>query len=261
VSLPETPSAVANSSSVFSSSKSSSAALPAGEQAATDRRIQQLAQRAQNLEEIIHNQSHPDNLVSVKTSQTPVLAKPVQGAQVLFQADAEDEFQLVDTTGSWVHVQISGISRGWIERSKVSLPGETPGKNARDLATPASPEKTLATTSFHATREETGMFPGNWPELRGKSVRIIWVQAPPNDGSNEETRLDFARSLFRKKFPELSRAATPLAGLVIVFDSEDGGMAAATMATLQQWSAGHLSDSAFWRQCWFDPPDAFKVQN
>src|SRR5207244_9869066 len=58
-------------------------------------------------EEIIRNQSHPDNLVSIRASQTPVLAKPLAGAQVLFLADAEDEFQLVDTTGSWVHVQVS----------------------------------------------------------------------------------------------------------------------------------------------------------
>jgi hypothetical protein len=38
-------------------------------------------------------------------------------------------------------------------------------------------------------------------------------------------------------------------------------MAAATMAALQQWNAGHLSDNAFWKQCWLDPPDAFKGTN
>src|SRR5437016_10654447 len=88
-SLPSTPSATANQASVFSSSRNASAAAPAHAEAANepagadDRRIQQLAQQARNLEEIIRNQSHPDNLVSIRASQTPVLAKPLAGAQVL----------------------------------------------------------------------------------------------------------------------------------------------------------------------------------
>jgi len=52
-----------------------------------------------------------------------------------------------------------------------------------------------------------------------------------------------------------------LAGVVIVFDSEDGGMAAATLATLQQWNAHHMTDNIFWKQCWFDPADAFKLKD
>jgi hypothetical protein len=46
-----------------------------------------------------------------------------------------------------------------------------------------------------------------------------------------------------------------VAGIVLIFDSADGGMIAATMATLQQWKAGTLSDSALWHQCYFDPPE------
>jgi hypothetical protein len=30
------------------------------------------------------------------------------------------------------------------------------------------------------------------------------------------------------------------------------------MAALQQWQAGHLADSAFWKRCWLDPAEAFK---
>jgi hypothetical protein len=42
---------------------------------------------------------------------------------------------------------------------------------------------------------------------------------------------------------------------VVIFDSADGGMIAATFATLQQWKAGALSDAALWHQCFFDPPE------
>ena len=46
-----------------------------------------------------------------------------------------------------------------------------------------------------------------------------------------------------------------VAGLVVIFDSADGGMIAATVGTLQQWKAGTLSDAAFWHKCFFDPPE------
>jgi hypothetical protein len=44
---------------------------------------------------------------------------------------------------------------------------------------------------------------------------------------------------------------------VLIFDSVDGGMIAATLSTLQQWKAGKLSDAALWHQCFFDPPETF----
>jgi hypothetical protein len=46
--------------------------------------------------------------------------------------------------------------------------------------------------------------------------------------------------------------------VVIVLDSADGGMAAVTLSVLQRWNEGKLSDEAFWKQCWFDPPGAFE---
>jgi hypothetical protein len=47
------------------------------------------------------------------------------------------------------------------------------------------------------------------------------------------------------------------AGVVLIFDSADGGMIAATVATLQQWKSGALSDAALWHQSFFDPPEVF----
>ena len=43
----------------------------------------------------------------------------------------------------------------------------------------------------------------------------------------------------------------------MIFDSDDGGMIAATVPALRQWKSGTLSDEAFWRRCFFDPPEAF----
>jgi hypothetical protein len=262
-SLPDSPSLSSSSASTFPATRTTSPALPSREQAlankagsnAADRRIQQLAQEAKNLEDILHNQARPENLAAVKESHTPVYDRPLDQAKVLFFAHAEDEFQIVDTTGAWVHVQISGISRGWIQRSRVSLPGSAPLPEEASAA--ANSDNLSDQNPFHPTREENSMFPGNWTALRGKTVKIIWVQPRPDSTESEPNKIEFAKSVFRKTYPQLSQTDSTLAGVVIVFDSKDGGMAAATIAALRQWNAGDLSDSAFWKQCWLDPVDAF----
>ncbi len=220
-----------------------------------DRHVQQLTQEEQSLQEVLRNQSHPDNLAAVKAPRTPVLSRPLGSSAVLFLADAEDEFQVLGTQGDWVHVQISGLSRGWIRTSQVDLPGTLPD-NPNDGARVDSKRD-----PFRQTRQETSLFPGDWDPLRGKQVRIIWVQ--PNGAADSESagqnKMNMAKSLFRKTYPELAQSAGQIGGVVIVLDSADGGMAAATLSLLQRWNEGKLSDEAFWKQCWFDPPGAFEA--
>lgn len=227
---------------------------PTAQAAADDQRIQQLSQEAKNLEQILQRQSQPNDLAAVKESRTPVVERPQDDARVLFLADAEDEFQIVETNGAWVHVQVSGLSRGWIRRSALQLPP------AFDDPRPLSAAQAAPEQPFRQTRQETAAFPGSWEALRGKQVKVIWVQ-PAGSAAADADKFNYAKSLFRKTFPELLHSTPPLAGVVIVFDSEDGGMAAATLATLQQWNAHHMTDNNFWKQCWFDPADAFKLKN
>ncbi len=218
-----------------------------------DARIEQLSREAKNLEQILRNQAHPENLAVVKNPSIPVVEQPDDNAKVLFLADAEDEFQIVDTAGPWVHVQVSGLSRGWIRRSELQLPAAYEG------AAPVTAAERAPSTPFRQTRQETAAFPGNWEELKGKQVKVIWVQ--PASSASDADKFSYAKSVFRKAFPELLHSSPPLAGVVIVFDSEDGGMAAATLATLQQWNAHHMTDNIFWKQCWFDPAEAFKLKD
>jgi hypothetical protein len=53
-------------------------------------------------------------------------------------------------------------------------------------------------------------------------------------------------------------SAAPVEGVVLIFDSVDGGIAAATSGSLRDWDEGRLSDEAFREQCSFDPPEAFR---
>ncbi len=90
-------------------------------------------------------------------------------------------------------------------------------------------------------------------------MKIVTVQRAKGSAYKHqfEVKLDFAKSLFQKEYAELTQAPTSAAGVVVIFDSEDGGMAAATLLALREWKAGTLSDQAFWRRCFFDPPETF----
>jgi hypothetical protein len=232
-------------------------ASSATQRAVADKHMEELTKEAKGLEEILRNQAHPNNLVAIKKSGTPVLVSPVEGAKVLFLATAEDEFEILDMNTSWVHVRISGLSRGWVRRSSLEMPQALASDAKVENASPqASAEQ------FQVKKEETASFPGTWELLQGKTVKIVTVQRAGGGASDTGPRakLEFAKSLFDKKYAELTQAPTTTAGVVLIFDSEDGGMAAATLPVLQQWKAGTLSDQAFWRRCFFDPPETFISQ-
>lgn len=211
-----------------------------------------LETEAENLEEILKNQAHPKNLVAVKKSGTPVVASASLNAKTLFLASAHDEFEMLDYNRDWVHVRISGLSRGWIWRTSLEMPDSVPDT---DTAPPPSTGPNAAEL-YHVSREEIAVFPGDWEPLRGKNVKIVSVeQTGENKDSGSQLRLAFAKSVLDADYAGLAQKKPELAGIVLIFDAADGGMIAATFPTLQQWKAGTLSDAALWHQCYFDPPE------
>lgn len=212
-----------------------------------------LETEAASLEEILKNQAHPKNLVAVKKSGTPVVPKPSLTAKPEFLASQHDEFEMLGFNADWVHVRISGLSRGWIWRNSVEMPEGIP-----DTATAPPTPLATATDLFHVINQETAQFPGDWEPLRSKNVMIISVQQTDDAKQpGPKERLEYVKFLLEKNYPDLAQKSPPLAGLVVIFDSVDGGMIAATLPALQQWKAGTLSDSALWHQCFFDPPETF----
>lgn len=212
-----------------------------------------LKAEAESLEEVLKNQSHPKNLVAVKKSGTPVVETPSLTAKTLFLADAHDEFEMLDFNADWVHVRVSGLSRGWVWRNSLEMPDQIP-----DIDTKASAEPTAADL-FHIVREETSIFPGDWAPLRGKSVKIYSVEKieETSKTSTSQAKLEFAKALLEQSYADLAKNAASLGGAVIIFDSADGGMLAVTFPILQQWKAGALTDAALWHQSFFDPPETF----
>jgi hypothetical protein len=224
-----------------------------GPEATSEKSKSALQLEADSLEEVLKNQGHPKNLVAVKKSGTPVVATPSLTAKPEFLASMHDEFEMLDFNADWVHVRVSGLSRGWIWRNSVEMPGGIPDSAA------ASPAQAPAGDLFHVVREETSTFPGDWEPLKNKSVKIISVQKVEGDtkDAGPKDRLEYAKYLLGKSFETTGQKPPEVAGVVVIFDAADGGMIAATMAALQQWKAGTLSDAALWHRCFLDPPETF----
>jgi hypothetical protein len=45
---------------------------------------------------------------------------------------------------------------------------------------------------------------------------------------------------------------------VVIFDSADGGIVGATLATVKQFASNEVSSETLGKQCYLDPPDAFQ---
>jgi hypothetical protein len=193
---------------------------------------------------------------------TPILQNPSLDAEVLFLARAEDEFEVLEANPDWIHVRISGLSRGWLRRSAIDfvdgsgvVPTNSSSKSENSGQTQSQPP-----TPFSISSEEVGSFPGTWPPLTGKSVSIISIQQTSGTGqtTSPAEKLRFARSVFRSETESLPESAN---GLVLIFDAEDGGMVAATRALIEQWKRGAISEQAFWHQCLRDPPAILGATN
>jgi hypothetical protein len=222
---------------------------------AQEKRMRVLNVELQSLQDIKRNQAHPVSLVVVKKPGSPVLAKPAEGARVLFNAAAEDEFEFIGVEREWTHVQISGPSRGYIRRSNLELP-EFIAARLNSQGAAATVEKTAA---FRIVREENNPFPGDWEPLKGKAVKMFTVQTASQDAkeTGAGAKLAFASSLFQRYATDDSASSSAVEGVVVIFDSADGGIVGATLAALKQRSAGTLSPENFWSQCYRDPPETF----
>jgi hypothetical protein len=221
---------------------------------AGEKRVQQLTAELQNLQEIKRGQAHPANLLVVKKSGTPVYAKKAENARVLFEAAANDEFEFLDAEGEWLHVSISGDSRGYLRKNAVELPESL----AARLQTSAPGPETKF-TGFHIAREETGDFPGDWAPLKGKKVKIFTVQLLSQNlkETGPTVRRSYCIALFEKGIREGTGPNSEFEGVVVIFDAADGGIGAATSINIQKLSDGALNGEAFWQQAYLDPPDSF----
>jgi hypothetical protein len=220
-----------------------------------ERRVKQLATELDNLKDIQHNQAHPQNLVIVDKAATPVFDRPNDNARQLFQASVNDEFEFLDVSNGWIHVTLSGDSRGYVRQSAVLLPERVASK-----MTSSSSGLEQKFPGFHIEQEGISNFPGDWTVLKGKKVKIYTVQPISQNtmDSGPSVRLNYSLALFEETLKASASASEPIDGVVVIFDAADGGLVAASLSDIQKYSSGSLSRSTFWAQSYLDPPDAFQ---
>jgi hypothetical protein len=225
-----------------------------GQRVVAERRVQQLTSELDNLKEIQHNQAHPLNLVIVTNPGTGIYDKPNENARQLFQAAVNDEFEFLDASNGWIHVTLSGDSRGYVRQSAVLLPESVAAKLA---SSNSGLEQKFP--GFRIEQESVNNFPGDWAALKGKKVKIYTVQPVSQNvkDSGPAARLNYSLALFEQMLKETANASTSLDGVVVIFDAADGGIAAAPIASIQKYVSGALTRDAFWAQAYLDPPDAF----
>ena len=143
------------------------------------------------------------------------MATPSLMAKPQFLASMHDEFELLDFNADWVHVRISGLSRGWIWRNSVEMPD---GVNDTDV--PTTPGLAPAADLFHVVREDSAAFPGDWEPLRNKNVKILSVQKIQEKGkeAGPKERLEYAKLLLEKSYTEISQKPSELQGVVVIFE-------------------------------------------
>jgi hypothetical protein len=113
---------------------------------------------------------------------------------------------------------------------------------------------------FRVIREENSLFPGDWAPLKGQTVKVYWVQpdASPTAETKPAEKREFTKALFQRAHNAVGTGPNSVAGVVVVFDTPDGGQVSATTTALQQWIDGKISEPVFWEHSSVDPAELFK---
>ena len=226
------------------------------ERLVAERRVQQLTAERDNLKDIQHNQAHPQNLVVVN-KPTTIFDRPSETSRQLFQAAANDEFEFLDATNGFIHVTISGDSRGYVRQGAVLLPERIAAKLESGDSGPNLSQKF---PGFRIEQESSGTFPGDWSVLKGKNVKIFTVQPVSQkvSDSGPAARLNYALALFEQALKAANSSSAVPDGVVVIFDAADGGIVAVSLPDIQKYVSGTLKREAFLAQAYLDPPDAFQ---
>jgi hypothetical protein len=216
---------------------------------ATEMNQRKLQQQVSELEANSSAQKFLSNLAVIKTPQTPVFQQDDDTSKVLFRADPEDEFEVINVKNAWFHVRLENGAEGWIRTAQLQPPQEV--DDAEDAA---------AALNFATPNQEIKPFAGDWVPLKGKPSLFVFAQpnrAIPN-AILGQSQFAFAKHIFTEGYREAMHSEQPMSGVVVVFLGDKGGVAAATLADIRRWRTGAISDKVFFERCSFDPPESFR---
>jgi hypothetical protein len=207
-----------------------------------------------------HAPANSANVGSVKRSGVGVMSRQNFGGPVLFRAQAEDEFEIVELATGWAQVRLGPGSTGYIQADELTLPAGMTEKLAETAAAKSQAASPPPDLGFSVSREDVTVFSGDWARLKGKKVLFVYAQPRGllSDMGNEDAKLGYAKRIFESRFRSVSQSKTEVEGVVVVFLGSRGGVAAATLSDIRQWIEGGLPDDAFVNRCSLDPQTEFR---
>ena len=201
-------------------------------------------------------------LAAIKHSGVGVMSRKNFGGPVLFRAQAEDEFEVQSLDSGWALVRLADGATGYIQSDELNLPAGMQQKASTGTEVAASPpaKPSDPDLDFWVSREDVNVFSGDWARLKGKKVLFVYAQPRGllSDMSGNDAKLAYAKRVFMTRFKSANPSATGVEGVVVVFMGTRGGIAAATLADIQQWVEGGLGDEAFVNRCSLDPLAEFR---
>ena len=109
-----------------------------------------LQQQISELEANAGSQKFLSNLAAVKTPQASIFQQDDDTSKVLFRADPEDEFEVINVKGNWVHIRLENGTEGWIRGAQLQPPATATTVRVQD-------GRTLTTDGpFPETKEALG---------------------------------------------------------------------------------------------------------
>jgi hypothetical protein len=191
------------------------------ELAAVEQKERESQQEIADLEALAKSRRHITDFAIPKKAQTPAFEQPSALSKIVFHADAEDEFEVVEAIqGEWVRVRLENDAQAWFRTSELERPGDW------------SVADDFGGKNFSIGNELVQTFTGDWDVLKGKLA--LYVLAQPKGTIPEDllsqSQFDFAAYAFLEGYRVAMHSQQTVAGVVVVFPGEKPSVAAATLA-------------------------------
>jgi hypothetical protein len=216
------------------------------EREALEQNERKLQQQISELQSASRREVYLKNMAVVRTAQTPLFEQNQETSKVLFRADPDDEFPILEVRSGWVRVGLEKSAEAWLRSSQLRQPADTPDSDP-------------AVLNFNAANEEVKTFGGEWTQLKGKTALYVFAQPSRQlpAAALGQNQLQFAEYTFVEGYRVATHSHQQIDGVVVVFLGQKGGVAAATLADIRRWHEGYLTDKLFLDRCSLDPFDSF----
>jgi hypothetical protein len=216
------------------------------EREALEQNERKLQQQISELQSASRREVYLKNMAVIRTAQTPLFEQNQETSKVLFRADPDDEFPILEVRSGWVRVGLEKGAEAWLRSSQLRQPADPPDSDP-------------AVLNFNAANEEVKTFGGDWTQLKGKTALYVFAQPARQlpAAALGQNQLQFAEYTFVEGYRAATHSQQQIDGVVVVFLGQKGGVAAATLADIRRWHEGYLTDKLFLDRCSLDPADSF----